>query len=209
MEEGLLRNVPPEQCFRLVNGRVLKNLHELSNALVSMDQGTFSHHVTREKNDFANWILGVFKDEGLSRQIAAMKSREAVSRRVLEALKAEGRKMAAQPVEQAREEQKKNSALEKIKRFFPKRKKEQPSVEQKSGQDHQEIQRKLDLILQREKEIAEREKKLLEIEKRIEKRLPEERDHRMFSNEFVQGFFVGFLTILVLVLMYVKFVMQA
>src|SRR3989338_10063987 len=94
MEEGLLRSASQEQSFHLANGRVLKNLHELSNALVSMDEKTFFHHVTRDRNDFSNWILGVFRDEELAKQIARNRNRESMQAKLGDALKAASRRMA-------------------------------------------------------------------------------------------------------------------
>src|SRR3989338_572623 len=134
MGEGLLRNVPFEQSFHLVNGRNLKNLHELANALVSMDEKTFSHHVTKDRNDFSNWIKGVFREEELADQISRIRSREGISRRLSEALKAESKKTPQQRVEPPKTEQKRASAIDAIRKLIPQRARKEPLlIEQKDA----------------------------------------------------------------------------
>ncbi len=56
----------PDERFFLADGRALASLAELRDALPSMDDTVFHHHVRPERNDFANWIRGVFKDERLA-----------------------------------------------------------------------------------------------------------------------------------------------
>jgi hypothetical protein len=46
------------------------------NGLESIDVNTFNHHVTAEKNDFSNWIKGVFGDFKLSDAIRSLDDRE-------------------------------------------------------------------------------------------------------------------------------------
>ena len=50
------RDVDPSKFFWLSDGRVLKNLAELADALESGDISVWNYHVTADKNDFANWI---------------------------------------------------------------------------------------------------------------------------------------------------------
>ena len=214
MDEGLLRNASQDQSFNLANGRVLKNLHELSNALISMDEKTFNHHITKDRNDFSNWILGVFKDEELARQIAKNRNRESMQGKLSDALKAASKK--AQPILQlpapsvSKAQVKRPSAMERIQKFIPK-KKDKAAVapqEQKEKHDLFEIHKKLDSILQKEKEIDFKERKLLEIEGKLEKRIMGEKEHAFLSKEFVQGVVTGFLITLIITLAYVRFVVQ-
>jgi hypothetical protein len=237
MEQGLLKNAPQGNEFVLRNGRVLKNLHELANALVSMDDETFSHHVTKEKNDFSSWILGVFLDEKLSRQISKIRNREGIRNRLNDALKEQAKqstpllppkeepkrieqKQASNPNEKQPERKK---LLQKI---FAKRKskdlasvkatpleassKSEPLQDPSSTTQLAEMQRKLDDVLKKEQEIEFKERKLLEIEEKIERKLlggPEH--HQFFTKEFVQGIVTGFLITLIVVLVYAKFVLMA
>ena len=74
-KKKLLTNVPAGREFFLANGGVVRNLYELSNALLYMDDHTFSYHVNGYKNDFSKWIHEVFKDVELSQKLANSKDR--------------------------------------------------------------------------------------------------------------------------------------
>ncbi|MBI2451787.1 hypothetical protein HYV50_01770 [Candidatus Pacearchaeota archaeon] len=58
-----------EHYFVLKDGLVVKDLEELQKTMKSMSKETYSHHVTREKNDFYNWIKFIHKENKLSREI--------------------------------------------------------------------------------------------------------------------------------------------
>lgn len=51
-----------EFCFWTTDGSVLENLEQLETAFGSMDDEVFLHHVTKEKNDFADWVEHVLED---------------------------------------------------------------------------------------------------------------------------------------------------
>ena len=51
-----------EKCFWVYNGPALSNLADLLRALTYMTDEQFSHHVSKEKNDFARWVAGVLLD---------------------------------------------------------------------------------------------------------------------------------------------------
>lgn len=65
-EKHALVCAPGEQCFWLTDGRVLANLVELRDALASMSDDVFTYHVTKERNDFADWIDQVLLDPELA-----------------------------------------------------------------------------------------------------------------------------------------------
>jgi hypothetical protein len=75
-------DVEPEKAFWLSDGRSLKNLRELAAALETMDDSVWEHHVTAEKNDFANWIEGVFGQIQLGAAIRQVKSPRTAAKRV-------------------------------------------------------------------------------------------------------------------------------
>ena len=54
--------LPPEKYFYLSNGQALKNLEDLKNFLRKNDSGTFSSHVSGQRNDFYNWIKFALED---------------------------------------------------------------------------------------------------------------------------------------------------
>ena len=72
---ALLPEIKPENHFVLCDGKIVKNYIELTKQLETMKDDVFYYHVTGEKNDFANWINDVFKEEQLANDLRASKSR--------------------------------------------------------------------------------------------------------------------------------------
>lgn len=58
----LLEKVPPEVAFYLVDGRRLDSVLELVDALETMPEDIFRHHVNDVRNDFAHWITDIFRE---------------------------------------------------------------------------------------------------------------------------------------------------
>jgi len=50
------------QCFWVCDGTIVAHLAELRDALKDMPEEVYAHHVTKEKNDFADWAEEVLKD---------------------------------------------------------------------------------------------------------------------------------------------------
>jgi len=69
IEKKTLTDAPEDKRFWLCDGRVLKNLKELEQALRTMSEGTYNYHVNKNKNDFFNWIKDVFKENHLANEI--------------------------------------------------------------------------------------------------------------------------------------------
>jgi len=64
--ERVLDEVNEENAFQLSDGSSVKSLKELYEKVQSMDDSTFYHHVSEEKNDFGNWVKGVHRDYKLA-----------------------------------------------------------------------------------------------------------------------------------------------
>jgi hypothetical protein len=62
--------------FYAKNGHVFKSLNDMMDGLEIMDRDTFNYHVNSTKNDFSNWIKGVFGDLRLSDAIRSLTDRE-------------------------------------------------------------------------------------------------------------------------------------
>jgi hypothetical protein len=74
--EKIFSDVAPEHRFWLVKGGEVKNLEELTSALVTMEDATFKHHVTEERNDFSEWIKNIIQDTELAETLTKIKTRE-------------------------------------------------------------------------------------------------------------------------------------
>jgi len=66
VSKSSLSDVPADKVFRCHDGRVIKNLDELSAALREMSEETFRYHVTIDRNDFSKWVEDVIGDRELS-----------------------------------------------------------------------------------------------------------------------------------------------
>jgi len=62
-----------EQCFWTTDGKIIANLVELRDALTTMATEVFAYHVTRDKNDFGDWIEYVLGDAELAGRIRGAK----------------------------------------------------------------------------------------------------------------------------------------
>jgi len=74
--KNCLANVNPDNCFWLANGGSLSNLEDLKKSMKSLDDWIFSHHVNKERNDFANWIADCVGDKELARSLKRVKSKK-------------------------------------------------------------------------------------------------------------------------------------
>jgi len=71
-----IADAPAEQYFILANGQPVKNVKELADVLEHVSEDIFNHHVTNEKNDFANWTKDVFKEIELAQELAETKNKD-------------------------------------------------------------------------------------------------------------------------------------
>ncbi len=70
--------------FWLCTNENLRSLNELSEALEKADNDVFRYHVTRDRNDFEAWIREILKDKELAREIARVKTKETLIRKISE-----------------------------------------------------------------------------------------------------------------------------
>jgi len=73
---NLKKDTEEKHFFYLKNGSHCKNVLELLNALKKVDDATFNHHVTPEKNDFVLWINNIFNDKALAKELESASSKE-------------------------------------------------------------------------------------------------------------------------------------
>ena len=77
-----LSDAPPEQCFWVNNGPILKNVEELANALPELNDEAFHHHVNNEKNDFSSWIKDTIGDQKLANDLLSSKSKDSALKKI-------------------------------------------------------------------------------------------------------------------------------
>ena len=77
---SFLANVPKEKAFRTYLGPEIGNLYGLADALETISDDSFNHHVNSEKNDFAKWIRDIIKDEELASSITGILRKPAMAR---------------------------------------------------------------------------------------------------------------------------------
>ena len=178
-------DIAPEQYFYARNEAIITNLSELKESLDKMDDDTFNHHVTDDRNDFSEWIKHVVGDKKLAKEFTKAKSRNDAS------------KIIQKKIQKTK---KKETAVEAVeKEIHPKK------AKKKSHTEIDVTLEKFDEIIQREKEIEKKEEKIKEVEERIEKQLKQPTDKKFFSKEFIQGVAVGVLLAVIAFLVYFKF----
>lgn len=67
-----------ESVFWFMDGKSVKNIKELLEMLQNISDNVFSHHVNKERNDFARWIHDILDDEELARKIWRFKSKNQI-----------------------------------------------------------------------------------------------------------------------------------
>ena len=82
--QKLLANVPEEYVFWSCDGRILRNMKELGEALNSMTQETYAYHSNTEKNDFSNWVRDIIGDKKLAEDLLRLQDRVAAAKAVSE-----------------------------------------------------------------------------------------------------------------------------
>ena len=75
IRKKVLGEAPEEHHFVVADGRKLKNIIELADALETMSEEIFRHHANEAKNDFSNWVKDVFYDHSLAEDISRAKNR--------------------------------------------------------------------------------------------------------------------------------------
>ncbi len=60
--EAELVYAPDSKSFWVADGQILNSLKALERAFSDMEKEVFAHHVSAEKNDFADWVDKVLND---------------------------------------------------------------------------------------------------------------------------------------------------
>lgn len=92
--QKFLANVPEEYAFWCRDGRILRNLSELRDALDSMTDESFVHHSNAEKQDFSNWVRDVIGDERLAKDLGKATNRARAAKLVASRISILSRRLA-------------------------------------------------------------------------------------------------------------------
>ena len=82
--KGILSRVPFNVSFWLCTNESLRSLADVYEALERATDEVFRYHVNRDKNDFEVWIREVIKDKDLAREIARVKTKDTLVRKIRE-----------------------------------------------------------------------------------------------------------------------------
>lgn len=69
-----LVNCDDSQAFVCIDGQRAKSVKDLVKVFEKMTEETYNYHVNREKNDFANWVQGVFHNGHLAANFRSARS---------------------------------------------------------------------------------------------------------------------------------------
>ena len=75
IKKKILGEAPEEHHFVVADGKRLKNVLELADALETMSEEIFRHHANEFKNDFSSWVRDVFYDHSLAEDISRAKTK--------------------------------------------------------------------------------------------------------------------------------------
>jgi hypothetical protein len=67
---------PDEASFWVTNGAVLNSLLALRDALDEMEKEVYSYHVSKQHNDFANWVDAVLCDQKCAIELKSARTPE-------------------------------------------------------------------------------------------------------------------------------------
>jgi hypothetical protein len=76
-----------KKSFWCHDGQVLNSLLALKDALSEMEKSVFLHHVTKDKNDFADWVEQVLHDADCASALRKAKTAKGASTVVIKSLK--------------------------------------------------------------------------------------------------------------------------
>ncbi|MBU0758370.1 MAG: hypothetical protein KKF44_09955, partial [Nanoarchaeota archaeon] len=77
-------------AFHTNDGKKLHSIARLSEELGTMDDHVFSHHVTENRNDFAEWVKDVFRESELSEKLRECRDKSQMQAHIDEYLKKGG-----------------------------------------------------------------------------------------------------------------------
>ena len=84
MEKNIdvLRRVDEDEAFWLCSNVIVHSLEELAFELSRVEDNVFRYHIHRNRNDFEEWIRDCIGDKELARDIARVKTRDTLAKKI-------------------------------------------------------------------------------------------------------------------------------
>ena len=79
----ILGDAPVEKQFILSDGKKLKSVYDLVDALEKMNEDMFRFHVNEMKHDFGNWIGDVFEERNFAAHVKKIKDKIKLQREIM------------------------------------------------------------------------------------------------------------------------------
>ncbi|MAF35304.1 hypothetical protein CMO91_05660 [Candidatus Woesearchaeota archaeon] len=76
VKKQIFGGIHADSSFVLKDGKSLRSVYELIDALETMHQETYKHHVSEDNNDFANWVRDCFGEPGLASHMEKMRTQQ-------------------------------------------------------------------------------------------------------------------------------------
>jgi len=67
-----LTQAPADKHFWVTDGQILADLYSLADSFAAMEKLIFTHHVSKEKNDFADWVEHVLCDSDCANELRSV-----------------------------------------------------------------------------------------------------------------------------------------
>ena len=75
IKKKILGEAPEEHHFVVADGKKLKNIIDLADALETMTEEVFAFHANEYKNDFSNWVKEIFNEHTLAEDLKKAKNK--------------------------------------------------------------------------------------------------------------------------------------
>ncbi len=175
--------VPEENMFMLSDGRKLRSLRDLRNALENMSEGIFSNHVYGRKNDFANWIKKIFNEPKLANITRKCKTIETLlsmlvtleKKEIRELIKLKEKEILKEHTdslrdltvsnEERKELEEERSSVEELRKEFQEKLKELQTKNLEINQKSEKTRLDLETEKEKEKHLEQQKKDYLELVK--------------------------------------------
>lgn len=83
----VLNKSSDSQCFWTHDGQILSDLQDLATAFSLMQKSVYIHHVSKERNDFADWVEVVLGDVACAKDLRKARAAKSAHTTVVRHLK--------------------------------------------------------------------------------------------------------------------------